>query len=225
VWGTPATFQVKVTDSAGQANSKQFCLTAFYPAPQITNVNPASVVVDGQSHTITVTGNNIRSNAQLYTGSTLLATSFNGGALSFTLTPGSGGGVLGPLNEGSSPLRIVQPYTDGSNADQTLTIYDPVPTATVNAVLNNSSQACRANSSCQLVVNGSGLMYSTTYTVVETGAQLIRAVYPSTPVPWTTITTSAFSVASPGTYTLRVTNPNQPGGGAASVNAQFNVAP
>ncbi len=226
VWGTPATFQVKVTDSAGQSNSKQFCLTAFYPAPQITGVNPAGVVVDGQSHTITVSGNNIRNDAQVYTGPTLLATTFSGGALSFTLMPGSSGRALGPLNEGSSPLRIVQPFTDGSNADKTLSIYDPVPTmSSVNAVLNNSSQPCTVNLSCQLVVNGSGLVYVTTYTVVQTGTSLSRAVYPSTPVPWNTITTSAFSVTSPGTYTLRVTNPNQSGGGSASVEMQFSVAP
>ena len=60
-------------------------------------------------------------------------------------------------------------------------------------------------------------------TIVQTGTSLIRAVYPSTPVPWNSITTSAFSVTSAGTYTLRVANSNQPGGGSASVDVQFTV--
>jgi hypothetical protein len=224
-WGTPVSFQVKVTDSASQSSSKQFCLTAFYPTPQITGVNPSGVVADGQSHAIAITGNNIRSTAQLYTGATLLPTTFNGGALSLVLTPG-GAGVLGPLNEGTFALRIVQAFSDGSNTDRTLSIYDPVPTvSSVTAVLNNSSQACTVNQNCQLVVIGGGLMYGTTYTIVQAGTNLGRAVYPPTPVPWNTITTSAFSLGTAGTYTLQITNGSQPGGGSASVTAQFNVAP
>lgn len=229
-WGTPVNFQVKVTDSADQSSSKQFCLTAFYPDPQITGVNPSSAVIDGESHTITISGTNIRSTAQLWAQqggvSTQLPTTFSGGVLSATLTPGSGGGVLGPLNEGTFTFRIVQPFTNLVSSDKTFSVYDPVPTlSSVIAVLNNSSQPCTANANCQLVVNGSGLVYATTYTLVQTATNLIRDVYPSTPVPWSTITTSAFSVGSGGTYTLQVTNVNQPGGGSASVTAQFNVAP
>jgi hypothetical protein len=215
-------FQVQVTDSAGQRNSGQFCLPAYYPATQITAVNPPTVVANGQSHTITVSGNNIRSTGQVYVGSALVPTTFSGGALSFTLAPETGS-VLGPLNEGTYPVKIVQPYTAISNTNQTLTIYDPVPAlSSVNAVLNNSSQPCQANQSCQLVVNGSGLMYGTTYTIVQTGTNLIEATVPSTPVPWNTITTSAFSAAA-GTYTLQVSNANQPGGGPATATTSFVV--
>jgi hypothetical protein len=116
----------------------------------------------------------------------------------------------------------VQPYSYDSN-QVNFTVYDPVPTiSSVTAVLNNSTQPCTANLSCQLVVNGSGLVYATTYAIQETGQSLIRTADPGTPIPWNTITTSAFSVVSPGTYTVVVTNPNQPGGGTAT--ATFTVS-
>jgi PKD repeat protein len=219
-------FQVQVTDSASQKASAQFCLPAYYPNPNITSVKPSSIVIDGQSHTITVGGSGIRSNAQLKAGYTSLTTAFNSGSLSTTLIPGSGGGVLGPLNEGTYALSIVQPYTYGSNSNYTFSIYDPAPTiSSVTAVLNNTSQACTANLNCQLVINGSGLVYGTTYTIIETGTTLVKSVYPATPVPWTTVTTSAFSVATAGTYTLQIISGNQPGGGSASATAQFTVSP
>ena len=158
-------------------------------------------------------------NAQLKAGYTSLTTAFNSGSLSTTLIPGSGGGVLGPLNEGTYALSIVQPYTYGSNSNYTFSIYDPAPTiSSVTAVLNNTSQACTANLNCQLVINGSGLVYGTTYTIIETGTTLVKSVYPATPVPWTTVTTSAFSVATAGTYTYALTC-----GGVESGFATVNV--
>ena len=224
-------FQVQVTDSGGQSSAKQFCIPSYYPTPQITSLSPSSVIVDGQQHAITINGTNFRSSAYVFvSGGGQVPTGFvSGSALTFTLSPtlnaafstGAGGPLLG---EGSSTLWIVQPDSYTSN-HVTFSVFDPVPTvSSVNAVLNNSSQPCTANTSCQLVINGAGLVFATTYTIVETNTALIRAANPNAPIPWNTVTTSAFSVSPPGTYTVKVTNPNQPGGGSASAVGTFTVS-
>jgi hypothetical protein len=177
-----------------------------------------SVSSAGQ-YTVHITNNNT-SRGTVFVEASFTVASRGGSEASFTVASQR------ELNEGTYPLRIVQPYTNGSNTDQTLTIYDPVPViSSVNAVLNNSTQPCKVNQNCQLVVNGSGLMYGATYRIVQTGTNLVAATTPSTPVPWNTITPSAFSVFSSGTYTLRITNSNQAGGGMASAQAQFIIRP
>jgi len=224
-------FQVQVTDSAGQKNSKQFCLPAYYPTPQVTGFTPSSIVVDGQPHVITVNGANFRNGAYILgnvTG-TLPTTFVSGSALTFSLVPSTSAPFSvpgGPLfGEGARPLWVVEPYSFVSNQDQSFTIYDPVPTISgVQAVIANSSQPCEQNEYCDLVINGSGFVYGTTYTIVQTGTSLSAAITPSTPVPWNTITTFAFSVPATGTYTLQVTNSNQPGGGSATTTVQFTVS-
>jgi len=220
-----------VTDSAGQKNSKQFCLPAYYPTPQVTGFTPSSIVVDGQPHVITVNGANFRNGAYILgNGTGTLPTTFvSGSALTFSLVPSTSAPFSvpgGPLfGEGARPLWVVEPYSFVSNQDQSFTIYDPVPTISgVQAVIANSSQPCEQNEYCDLVINGSGFVYGTTYTIVQTGTSLSAAITPSTPVPWNTITTFAFSVPATGTYTLQVTNSNQPGGGSATTTVQFTVS-
>jgi hypothetical protein len=148
-------------------------------------------------------------------------------ALTFSLVPAlngafSLGGVL--VGEGTHQMWTVEPYAYNSN-QAGFTIYDPPPSITsVTAVLNNSSQPCTPNLSCQLVINGSGLVFATAYAILETGQSLITASAPGTPIPWNTITTSALSVTSPGTYTLVITNPNQPTGGTATATHTFTVS-
>jgi len=211
-------FQVRATDSAGQSSqSAQLCLPSYYPTPQISGLTPSSVTLDGKQHAITVSGSGFRSSASVYVvGPGQVSTTFvNVGALSFTA----------PQDAGSYQLWIVEPFAYTSN-QVTLPVYYPSPTvSTVSAVLNNSTSPCRANLNCQLVISGTGLVYSTQYLIVQTNALLTASVYPSTPIPWNTVTTGAFSVSSAGTYTLQVTNSKQPGGGTASVQAQFTVAP
>jgi hypothetical protein len=218
-------FQVQVTDAAGQSVSKQFCLPSYYPTPTVTGLTPPSVIVDGQSHTVTLNGSNFRSSAYLSNGGAFPATYLSGNALTFALTPSttaafgvSGGG----LGEGTHQFWVVQPYSSISNQGS-LTIYDPPPTiSSVQAVLNNSDQPCTSNLNCQLIINGSGFVFSTQYQTSQGG--LCIANSPSTPIPWSSVTTCAFSLPSPGTYTLTVTNGNQPGGGSAQATAQFTLS-
>ncbi len=122
-----AYFQVQVTDAAGRSTYKQFCLPAYYPTPQISNLNPVSVTVDGQSHTVTLNGSNFRNNDQLYNTGNGFANFVSSSALSFTLTPAppsctnldtsyvfllSTGACW---NKGPYELWIVQPYSYVSN--------------------------------------------------------------------------------------------------------------
>jgi uncharacterized protein YjdB len=227
--GPSTFFQVQVKDSAGQSSIRQLCLPSYFPTPQITGLSPASVIVDGQAHVITVNGTNFRNNAFLDLASGSVPTTFVGStALSFSLTPALGGAFSpgsGVIGEGIFPVQVLEPYAMTSTQIN-FTVFDPPPTVvSVTAVLNNSTNPCTTNLNCQLVIQGGGLVFTTGYQIVETNTTLIRAANPSTPIPWNTVTTSTFSVSVPGTYTLIVTNPNQPpGGGSASVSAHFTVA-
>jgi hypothetical protein len=217
---TPAYFQVKVTDSAGQSTNKQFCLPAYYPTPTVSGFTPSSVVLDNQAHAITVNGTNFRSNSVLY-GIPSAPTFVNNTALSFVLSPNSNSAY--GIGEGSHNIWVVQPYSYTSNQDKAFTIYDPVPTVSgASAVLNNSSQPCRANFNCQLIISGTGFVPSTQYQVAGNGVCVAQS--PSTAFPWTSVTTCAFTVPSTGSYTLKVTNSNQPGGTPASATYQFSVS-
>ena len=120
---------------------------------------------------------------------------------------------------------MVQPAANLGNQNVSFTIADPAPTITsVSAVLNNSTSQCTANLLCQIVINGTGLVFDSQYQILETGASLQRATWPNTSLPWTTVTTTSFSLPA-GTYTVVVTNPNQAAGGPAAVQAQFTVTP
>lgn len=221
-------FQLEVTDSSGQSAVRQFCLPAYYPTPHIAGLTPTGVTIDGAQHTITVNGTGFRSNAYIYDSGTIPTTYVSAQALSFVLSPAANSpfsaGPSGPyFDDGTTQLSIVQPYSYRSNPAN-LPIYDPVPTvSSVTAVLNDSTQACTAGSLCQIVVSGSGLVYDTSYTIGGPNLALAVAANPSTPVPWSTITTVAFTAPAAGTYTLEVTNPNQPGGGAATAVGSFTV--
>lgn len=220
-------FQVRVTDAASQSAQGQFCLPAYYPAPVVNAVSPASLLVDGQSHTITISGSNFRSTTYVDGG---FQPVFGGsGSLSFTLSPSATGAFGlpggGGLSEGFSNLWIVQPYSNASNRDKGFTIYDPVPTiSSVQAVLNNSTQPCTSNVYCQLIINGTGFVFSTQYQVGTVSLGSCVATSPSTPIPWSNVTTCAFSLPSAGTYTVTITNGNQQGGGSGTANATITLA-
>lgn len=225
---TTSSFQVQVTDSLGQSSNAQYCLTEYYPAPVITGIAPQSVVVNGQSTTMTVNGTNFRPGAYL-SGPALMqfpGTFVNGGALSFTMTPSttaaySVSGGSGLIEGKSYQLMVEQPYSTFSNEDQSFTIYDPAPTiSSVQAVLNGTTQPCTGNLNCQLIVTGSGFVTSSSYQLGSATVGICSN--PPTPIPWSTITTCPFSLPS-GSYTVTAINQNQPSGVPAEAAGQFTV--
>jgi hypothetical protein len=225
--GQTTYFQVQVIDSAGQSSVLEFCLPAYYITPKLTSLSPPAVTVDGQNHTITVNGTGFTTGAYVSDGAIVPTTYVSSNAVTFRLTPviGAAFSTGGPLlGEGNSQFWIVQPYSYSSNTGG-ISIYDPVPTiSNATAVLNNSTEPCTTNLNCQLIVNGGGLVYVTSYMIQETGQNLVVADSPNTPIPWNTITSSAFSVPTAGTYTIVVTNQNQPNGGSATAVAAFTVS-
>ncbi len=226
-------FSVQVTDAAGQSATTNLCLVSYHPLPQLTDAEPPSVIVDGQNHTITVHGTNLRNDSMLEVGSNSPSptTYVSPTTVTFNLYPAPGGAFStspggGVYGETTYALKIVQPYASFATSSINFAIFDPPPTvSSVTAVLTNSSQPCRTNVSCELVVTGTGLVYSTSYLVVESSQSLSRDVYPSTAIPWTQVTAGIFSVSTAGTYTLRVTNISQPSGQPAIVNIPFTVQP
>ncbi len=232
--GYPSTyFQVLVTDAAGQSNSKQLCLVSYYPRPQVSSDSPASVTIDGGSHTVTLNGANFRSTSYIVTNfGNWPATYIGPTAISFTLYSVAPGPLCVNAN-GTSCLdaqtlqqSVIEPYSDISLTSIGFPIYNSPPTlSSVAAVLDNTNQPCTANQLCQLVVTGSGLSYGsdTLMLIVEANESLTAATYPSSgPPPWTQLITGAFSLPS-GTYTLQVTNTHQAGGSNVSVSMTFQV--
>lgn len=115
-----SSFQVEVTDSAGHSANKQFCLPAYYPTPQVSSVNPSTIPSDGQTHVLTITGNNFRNNAAVYVqGKGYITASYvNSTTLTISVTsnPSNGWGT------GSYTFWAVQPYANVSNMDKSFSI-------------------------------------------------------------------------------------------------------
>jgi len=225
-------FSVKVTDAAGQSATTTLCLVSYYPLPQLTDANPPSVIVDGQNHTIAVHGSNLRSTSMLEIGSNAPSptTYVSPTEVIFNLYPAFAGFATSPggasYGEGPYAIQVVQPYASFSTSSVNFSIFDPPPTVSaVSAVLNNTSQPCKANLSCQLVVSGTGFVFSTSFVVIEGNQDVGRVDHTPAAVPWTQVTTGAFSVPTAGTYTLRVTNGSQPNGQPANVVVPFTVQP
>jgi Putative Ig domain len=229
------TFQVKVTDANSQTAIQQFCLGTYYPTPVVTGVTPSPITADGSAHVLTIAGSSFRNNSSVFlVGGAALSTQFiDSNHLTVTLLPStnalfavnqsSGSQVL--LGAGSPYLWVVQPVAYVSNENFGFTIADPPPTITsISAVLNNTNEPCTSNLLCQLVVSGTGFVFDTQYQITNPSTGLTRAVWPNTAPPWNSITTSAFSVPSAGTYTVVVSTPNQVGGGMSTAQGQFTIS-
>jgi hypothetical protein len=229
-------FEVEVTDAASQTAIQQFCMGTYYPTPVVSSITPNVITADGASHTITFAGLNFRSNSEVFVvGGSELSTQFvDSGHLTITLLPSTN--ALFAINETSSSqvylgastvnAWVVQPVANLSNQNLGFTIADPVPTITsVSAVLNNTSSPCTPNLNCQLIITGTGLVFDTQFQITNPSTALDRAAWPNTTLPWSSLTTSAFSLPASGTYTVVITNPNQAGDGSATAQGQFTVTP
>jgi hypothetical protein len=232
----PETFQIKVTDATGQSAIQQYCIGVFYPTPQVSAVTPTVVTANGIAHTLTVTGLNFTGTSEvLITGSAPLLTQFvDMNHLAITLQPTTNAlfaisttsSYQVPLGASSPNIWVAEPGAYFSNQNLSFTIADPVPAITsVQAVLNNSTSPCTPNLNCQLIITGAGLVFDTQYSITGLAATLLLTSHPNTVLPWSSITTSSFSVPTAGTYTVVISNPNQAGGGTATAQGQFTVVP
>lgn len=229
-------FQVQVTDANKQTAIQQFCLGTYYPTPVVTTVTPSPITADGSVHTVTITGSNFRNNSSVYiVGGAALSTQFvDSNHLTITLLPSTNALFAINQNSGSQVwlgagyhyVWVVQPVANVSNYSVGLTIDDPPPTITsVLTVLDNTNNPCTANMLCQLVIGGSGLVFDTQYQITNPSTALYRVSAPNTVLPWNSVTTTAFSVPTAGTYTVVVSTGSQAGGGTATTQGQFTVAP
>lgn len=172
VWSTvPTQFQVRVTDSSGRSETSQFCLSSLYPQQQVSGVTPSTIAVDGVTHTLTVNGTNFRTDAILSVNGARVASTYVGAtALTFTISPGTEhafrdtGGLN--LNPGTFSLTLAQGFSEAIVVQNAFSIMDPQPSiSSATAVLNNSTQACTAGNTCQLVITGGGFMPATNYEI------------------------------------------------------------
>lgn len=229
-------FTVKVTDANNEYAMQQLCMGTYYATPSVISISPNVIVADGTTHTVTITGTSFMPNSEVLVGGGSQAKDqyVDAGHVTISLVPSqnalfaidsaSGGQVT--FIDSYQQTWIVQPAANYSNQNLGFTIADPTPTiANISAVLDNSNSPCTANVLCQLVIAGTGFVFDTQYQISSPTTTLQAATWPSTTLPWASVTTSAFSMPSAGTYTVIVTNPNQAGGGTATVKAQFSVQP
>jgi hypothetical protein len=124
VYGSPASFQVKVTDTNNVSDSKPFCVSEFYATPTVSGISPSSVTTDGQAHTIQVQGAGFQPTSQIQFGSAPIATTYiDSNTLSFTLQPGSNGSLNfftlpggAEVDAGSYSIRVLTPFSSSSNS-------------------------------------------------------------------------------------------------------------
>jgi len=231
---TPILFDLEVIDAANETTIQQFCMGTYFPPPVIGSITPSIVTPDGALHTVTVAGSNFTPTSEVFVGSgSQVITKFvDAGHLTFTLLPTPNG--LFAINEPSSsqvafvdsavPTWVVQPVASPGNLNESFSIADPVPTITsVTAVLDNSSSPCGAGLYCQLVINGTGIVFDSQIQIVGLSKPLVLATFPTTNLPWNTVTTSAFKIGGPGFYDVMITNPDQAGGGIASAQRHFTL--
>jgi hypothetical protein len=222
-------FVVQVTDANGQADAEPICMPVFYPQPAITSIMPPYAVPDGTPQTMTIIGANFRPDSQfLFDNSVEPSTFVSDSAIQFTLYASGtqafqtgNGGQFGPYS--SYPIQINTPYAYFTST--TFAIDSPVPViASVDAdYFGQPNSPCFPNAVCDLTISGSGLTPDTVFQIVGTSQSFTYASTTSTTVPFTQITTPAYFLPSPGTYTVQATNPNTVGGGSASATATFQV--
>jgi hypothetical protein len=223
-------FYVQVSDAAGQADVEQFCLPAYFPQPTITNIAPPYAIPNGNSQTITVVGNGFLPDSQIQMDNAVQSTTFvSPTEVQMTLYPSAvvpfqdaKGAQWDPFD--AYPIRVLTPYTT-SSATATFAIDLPVPIITSAAAtyFGSANTPCIPNFSCQLNLTGSGFSAFTQYQLVGTSQTISYLSTTSPTVPWTQVTSSSFFAASPGTYSIQVTNPNQPGDGSSSTTVPFQV--
>ena len=107
-----------MTDALGQTGtSTSLCLPSYWPMPQITSVNPSSFPLDGQAHTVTISGTNFWPDAVVYTNYTYqLPTQYvSSNTLNVTIT-------ANPYqwSVGSETLDVFQLYSNLSNVNETI---------------------------------------------------------------------------------------------------------
>jgi hypothetical protein len=226
----PTSFVVEVTDANAESDVQQLCLTSYFPQPTLSSVTPQNVVADGTAKVLIVTGTNFQPLSQLwveyvqqptvYVSTTELQVTLQPGTSALFNLVGSGGGLV----SGNWPIRVQAPYTVPSSFSSFNIDEAPPAVSSVQATYGNTGDApCTPNFSCQFAISGSGFSYETTFQVAGNSQFISRLQVPTTSQPWTQITAGYFVPPQTGSYTINVTNPNQPGGGSAMASGTFQV--
>jgi hypothetical protein len=221
-------FYVQVTDANGESDQQRFCLPSYYPQPDFSSLSPTTITANGGSKTITVRGSNFLPTSQIFVQYEPQQTVYvSATELQVTLQPSSSAPLQLANGEGlgqsSWPLRVQENYAMPS-AFGNFTIALPAPVITsVTSLYNTTTAPCTDNFPCQLVINGSGFNYSTSYQVVGNSQVPFLDAGPNSLEPWTQVVVDGFSPPAPGNYTIQVTNPNQANGGSASATGTFQV--
>ena len=223
-------FFVQVTDAAGQSDVEQFCMPAYFPQPQIQAVSPANALPTGSPVTITVQGQSFQASSQIFLDYAAQPTTFvSPTVVQFTMLPSQysvlqtqSGTGFGPYS--NYPLRVQAPYTTPSNFVNFAISLPPLTISGVQASVYNTVRPCYTGAVCVLNVSGTGFTAYTNVQVVG-GPQGYSRTTTSASAPWTQMTILSFIPPSAGTYTLQLSNPNQPDGSTASASATFTAYP
>ncbi len=179
--------------------SNTVVFTIDNPVPTATSLSPASTTVGGSGFTLTVTGTNFVNGATvLWNGSSRTTTFVSATTLTAAITAAD-------INHTGTALVSVSNPGPGGGTSGTVSfsIVNPVPVATSLSPVSQTAGGAKFT----LTVNGHGFVSGAS--VLWNGASLtttfVTAAQLTTSVP-------ALDIASPGTATVKVSNPG-PGGG------------
>ena len=223
----PYLFVVMVTDANGESDESELCLPEYYPEQVIQSLSPSTVVGKGMAQTITVKGTGFVPSSQIaMQGQPLPTVYISPTELQTALSPGLGGLFVMPGGAGLSvatwPVRVQGDYMMSSKY-LNWTLANPKPVLTsVKGSYGSTDSPCTPNFGCHLTITGAGLVPGSTVQVAGDSETIGLDSAPQANQPWNQATYVGWNPTATGTYTVIVTNRNQPNG-APPATAQGTI--
>lgn len=208
--GSTGTLWVTVTNATpGGGASAASSVSVVNPAPGIAALSPASTTAGGGAVTVTLSGSGFVPGSQGQFDGSNVTTSFTSASLLDVSIPAAATGV------GATHTLAVKNATPGggTSAAATFTVDNPVPT--IAAI----SPASVGTNGAPFTLTIAGTNFNAASSVTFNGASV-----PAAFVSATSLTADLPTIASPGSYSVKVTNP-APGGGLATASLSATSSP
>jgi probable HAF family extracellular repeat protein len=206
---TAGTAAITVIDTIpGGWPSQSLLFTIGNPTPQLNNVSPASLQAGGASSTITLTGAGFVTGSQVYIDGGPLATTYVSGS---QLTASLSNNAVAIAK--TAQLTVVNPQPCDTPTSTPLAF-----TITAPPVIQSISPATARTGSAALTIQVTGSGFTSQSTVTWNGTSLATTSVSATQL---NATIPASSIASAGTFPIRVMQ--QVPGGGSSAAAAFTV--
>src|SRR5439155_1195156 len=204
--GTASVTVFNPTPGGGISSAKTFTITATNPAPTLNSIAPTSATAGGAAFTLTATSNSNNfaiTSVVRWNGSSRTTTFVSHGQLQAQIT------AADIATAGTASVTVFTPTPGGgTSAAKTLTINNPVPTA--SSISPSTAFAARA----AFTVTTTGTNFAITSVVRWNGSDRTTTYVSSTQLQ---AQVTAADIATAGTSPVTVFSPT-PGGGTSSAS-------